>query len=131
MRILTEYNEDIHEIISEVLIGPDGDEFFFVITEANNISFATKNVGAIKGFKDFLTKHPYMSGMAVGIGLNALDTYRSNKRLVTRFFATNPIERKLYKKVADDLVKDGNYTLLKNGKRIKGGWLWELKRKGF
>ncbi len=131
MKILTEYNPDEHEIISEVLIGPDGDEFFYVITEAKNISFVTKSVSAVKGFKDFLKKHPYMTGMAVGIGINALDSYRSNKRLVTRFFATNPIERKLYKKVADDLVKDGNYTLLKNGKRIKGGWLWELKRRAF
>jgi hypothetical protein len=50
--------------------------------------------------------------------------------MTTRFFAQNNIERELYKSVADDLVKTGKYTMLKNGKRMHGGWLWELKRKG-
>lgn len=110
---------------------PDDIKYYYLLDEnTKEVSFATKGKQAIKGFKDFLYKHPYMTGVAVSVGLSALDSYRSNKRMTTRFFATNEIERKLYRNVVADLKKTGNYTVLKDGRRLKGGWLWELKRKG-
>ncbi len=131
MKALREYDGSTDEIILAEFDDPKGNKYFWLVNEATKeISFVTKSRGAIKGFKDFLDRHPYMTGMAVGVGINALDSYRSNKRLTTRFFATNAIERNLYKHVAKDLVATGKYTMLKNGKRIKNGWLWELKRKG-
>lgn len=131
MKILREYEGDTEEVILAEYSDPRDNKYFWLINEATKeISFATKSKVGIKGFKDFLDRHPYMTGMAVGVGISALDSYRSNKRLTTRFFAQNQIERTLYKSVADDLVKTGKYIMLKNGKRIKNGWLWELKRKG-
>lgn len=128
---LTLYDEDDGLEILVEYDDPMGNTYYFLLDEAKNqISFATKSKGAIKDFKDFLLRHPYMTGMAVGVGLDALDTYRSNKRLTTRFFAQNAIERKLYKDMAEELVKSGKYTIIKNGKRINKGWLWELKRRG-
>lgn len=131
MKALREYDGSTDEIILAEFDDPMGNKYFWLVNEATKeISFTTKSKGAIRGFKDFLDRHPYMTGLAVGVGINALDSYRSNKRLTTRFFATNAIERNLYKHVAKDLVATGKYTMLKNGKRIKNGWLWELKRKG-
>ena len=130
MKLLQEYNEETHGKILDTVVDQQGDEYVWAITEANQLSFTTRSPQAIRGFKDFLAKHPIMTGVAVGVGLNALDTYRSNKRLTTRFFATNQTERRLYQKVSDDLVQTGQYKMIKNGRRMKGGWLWELKRKG-
>ena len=131
MNVLKEYDPDAGLIILEQYSDPLGNEYYFLMNEATReVSFTTKSKGAVKGFKDFLIKHPYMSGMAVAVGLSAIDTYRSNKRLTTRFFATSQIERELYKKIADDLAATGKYTIVKKGKRIHNGWLWELKRKG-
>lgn len=109
---------------------PIGTKYYHLLDEkTQEISFATTAKGAAKSFKDFLMKHPYMTGMAVGVGISALDAYRSNKRLTTRFFAQNHIERKMYKDMANELVKTGKYTIIKDGKRIHNGWLWELKRR--
>lgn len=131
MKVLREYDGESDEVILAEFNDPWDNSYYWLVNEAKNeISFATKSKSAIKGFKDFLNRHPYMTGVAVGVGINALDSYRSNKRQTTRFFATNDIERKLYRSVADDLIKTGKYTMLKNGKRISGGWLWELKRRG-
>jgi hypothetical protein len=128
---LKKYNDSSDLVILAEYKDPLDNEYFFLLDESlNQISFATKSVGAAKGFKDFLMKHPYMTGMAVAVGMNALDTYKSNKRLTTRFFATTQIEREMYKNMSEELAKGGNYTILKRGKRVKGGWLWELKKKG-
>ena len=132
MKILREYDGDTEEVVLEEFSDPWDNKYFWLVNEAQDqFSFATKSKNAVKNFKDFLDRHPYMTGMAVTVGLNALDTYRANKKQTVRFFATNPIEKRLYKDLADDMVKTNKYTLLKNGKRIKNGWLWELKRKGF
>ena len=128
MNLLKVYTEEDGTILDT--IHEDGVEYVWAINEATNqLSFTTRSPAAIKGFKEFLSKHPIMTGVAVGVGLNALDTYRSNKRLTTRFFATNEAERRLYKKVAEDLVATGQYRMMRNGRRMKGGWMWELKRK--
>ena len=129
MNLLAEYTED-KGIILDTLIDEDGQEYVWAMNEkAKEFSFSTRDPKAINGFKDFLRKNPVITGVAVGVGINALDNYKANKRLTTRFFATNATERRLYQKVADDLVKTGNYTMMKDGKRIKSGWLWELKRR--
>ena len=131
MSLIREYNGDTDEVVLAQYDDPAGNEYFFLMNEATKqLSFATKSKSAVKGFKDFLMRHPYMTGIAVGVGINALDSYRANKRMTTRFFATNQVEKNLYQNVADDLVKTGKYTMLKNGRRMNNGWLWELKRKG-
>lgn len=131
MSILKEYNGEDDKVVLAEFNDPMGNTYFYLLDEATKeISFATDKRGAVSGFKDFISRHPYMTGMAVGVGLNAIDTYKSNKRMTTRFFATNHIEKKLYQEVAKDLVNTGKYTMMKNGKRIKNGWLWELKRIG-
>ena len=129
MKDFKEYNGE--DTILETLSDDSGNEYVWVVNESTReVSFATKNPKGVKGFRDFLAKHPFMTGIAVSVGLSALDSYRSNKRLTTRFFATNQVEKRLYTDVVKDLLKTGNYTLLKNGKIVKGGWLWELRRKG-
>ena len=131
MNLLKQYKaEEGVEIIAECK-DPDGDEYVYTLNEkTGQVAFATKSKSAVSGFKDFVAKHPFMTGMAVSVGLNALDTYRTNKRQTVRFFATNQIEKKLYKKLADDLAATGNYMITRRGKWMKGGWMWELKRKG-
>jgi hypothetical protein len=134
MQILIEYDPNKHTILAEDT-DPDGDEYCFVVDESlkiPTIAFATKKKQAINSFKDFLKKNSYMTGMAVDIGIDALDSYRgTNKRQMSRLFANNKIEKTLYTKMARDLVKTGNYTLIKNGRRWKNGWIWEFRRKGF
>jgi hypothetical protein len=126
MKVLEEHN-----VILAEMPAPNNTVYMFVLNEAiQQVSFVTKTKSAIDGFKDFLLQHPYMTGMAVGIGINAIDSYYANKRQTTRLFAQTQIEKELYKKVAKDLVATGKYTMYKDGKFVKGGWLWELKRNG-
>jgi regulatory protein YycH of two-component signal transduction system YycFG len=127
MNHLKEYNGTDTILAS---IDHDGDEYMWVVNEAKReIAFSTRSAKDIRDFKAFMKQHSFMNGAAVSIGLDALDTYRSNKRLTTRFIATTHIERQLYRKMSADLVKSGQYTILKNGRKVKDGWLWELKRK--
>jgi hypothetical protein len=128
---LKEYNQDSDLVILAEYDDPYNNKYYFLLDEATNeISFATKSSSAIKGFKEFLHQHPFMTAVAVSVGLSALDAYKSNKRMTTRFFATNIIEKEMYRNIVDELSKTGNYTILKRAKRINNGWLWELKRKG-
>lgn len=128
MNLLKEYN-GTDKILASVM--NDGEEYLWVVNEAKReISFATRSAKDVRDFKAFMKQHSFMNGQAVSIGLSAHDSYRSNKRLTSRFIATTHIERQLYRKMAADMVKTGKYTILKNGRKIKDGWLWELKRKG-
>ena len=128
MNPLKEYNGTDTILVS---IPHDGDEYLWTVNEAKReVQFSTRSAKDIRDFKAFMKQHSFMNGTAVSIGLNALDSYRSNKRLTSRFIATNHIERQLYRKMANDMVKTGKYTILKNGRKVKDGWLWELKRKG-
>jgi len=127
MNLLNEYNGTDTILAS---IDHDGEEYMWVVNEAKReIKFATRSAKDIRDFKAFMKQHSFMNGSAVSVGLKAHDSYRSNKRLTSRFIATNHIERQLYRKMAADLVKSGQYTILKNGRKIKDGWMWELKRK--
>lgn len=129
MKPLKEYNGT--DTILETLTDDSGEEYVWAINEATKeISFSTRSAKDIRDFKAFMKKHSFMNGTAVSVGLSALDSYRSNKRLTSRFIATNHIERQLYRKMSADMVKTGKYTILKNGRKVKDGWLWELKRKG-
>jgi hypothetical protein len=94
------------------------------------VSFAAKGNSPVRHFKDFLKRNPFFTGIAVSAGLSALDSYKSTKRTTTRLFAQNTFEKKMYADMAKELERTGKYTIMKNGKRVKGGWLWELKRKG-
>lgn len=129
MKIFEEYNpEDEREILAE-FSDADGNEYFFLLENRNNeISFATKTKQGIKSFKDFIRNHPYLSGVAFTVGMEALDAYKQNKLMTTRFFAKTPMERKMYQDMVDQLTKSGKYQLLKK-KRIHGGTMWELKKK--
>ena len=95
--ILTKYDKKIDDkIVLAEYDDPWGNTYYHLLDEATNqISFATKGKDAVKGFKDFLMRHPYMTGMAVGVGISALDSYKANKRHTTRLFATNHIERNM------------------------------------
>ena len=128
MKTLTEYNGT--DTVLDILTDDSGNEYVWTVNEAKQqFSFSTRSAKDIKDFKEFMKQHSFMNGSAVSIGLSALDSYRSNKRLTSRFIATTHIERQLYRKMAADMVKTGQYTILKNGRKVKDGWLWELKRK--
>lgn len=132
MKMFETYDPDVEgQIVLHEVDSPYGEKYIWVLNEnTREISFTTTSKTAIKDFKDFLMRYPFMTGIAFGVGMNALDAYKQNKKLTTRFFARTPIERRLYQDVVNDLVKTGKYTLTKNAKRTKGGVLWELKRKG-
>ncbi len=131
MKLLNEYVESEDTIILAEFNDPWDNTFCWVLNEhTGNVSLLSKGQHAVRGFKGFLQQHPWLVGVAVGVGLNALDTYRANKRVTTRFFARTVVEKNLYKQVVEDLVSTGKYTLMKNAKRINNGWLWELKAKG-
>lgn len=126
--MLQEYIENDDLELIETIVDPDGNNYFLVYEKANDVmSFRTTAKNAINSFKSFIKKYPFLSGTALTVGMDALDSYKQSKRLTTRFFAQTPVERKLYKKISDDLVNTGKYKLVKT-KRINGGVLYELKR---
>jgi len=107
----------------------DGEIYHLILNEKlKEFSFQTTKKSAINDFKSFLKKHPFLTGVAASVGLTAIDAYRQNKRLTTRFFAKTPIERKFFAKVSQDLVSTGKYIMVRK-KMIHGGLLYELKRK--
>lgn len=126
--MLLEYVDSSDYVILESFEDSDGDQYHLVIeTKTNEISFRTTAKTAIKSFKSFIKKYPFLSGAALLVGMDAIDSYKQSKRLTTRLFAQTPVERKLYKKISDDLVSTGKYKLVKT-KHINGGILYELKR---
>ena len=125
--MLKEYKENDDNVLLETIESPN--ETYYVIYEKakDTFSFQTTKKNALSTFKSFIKEYPFLSGSIMALGMHAIDSYKGSKRLVTRFFAQTAVERKLYKKIADDLVGTGHYTLVKT-KRIKGGTLYELKR---
>jgi hypothetical protein len=131
MKLLEEYVESEDQVILAELNDPWDNTYYWVINESNgNVSLLQKGRNVVKGFQGFIRQHPWLVGVAVGVGMNALDRYRSNKRVTTRFYARTIVEKTLYTQVVKDLVGTGKYTLMKNAKRVKDGWIWELKQKG-
>lgn len=126
--MLQEYVESDDIELIETINDPHGNSYFLIYEKANNlISFRTTAKNAVNSFKSFIKKYPFLSGTALAVGMDALDSYKQSKRLTTRFFAQTPVEKKLYKKISDDLVSTGKYKLVKT-KKINGGILYELKR---
>lgn len=131
MSFLREYNGESKYVVLKEIEDDWGDKYVFLLDEAmKEISFASKGKSGIRNFTDFLKRNPFLTSVAVVAGMSALDSYKTAKRTTTRFFAQNQIEKTMYADMAKELQRTGKYTIIKNGKRIKGGWLWELKRKG-
>lgn len=124
MKTLNDFEN--YEILVEQEVGQN---FVYLINEkkSNTLQFALDKNNFTKSFKKFVKENPILAGAAIGIGLDYMDTYNRNKRLTTRFFATNQQEKNLYQKMSDDLVKTGKYRLIRT-KRLRGGTLFELKR---
>jgi len=127
---MKQFTEQDDQVVLADCEGPDGVGYCWVINErTDEVSFTTKDKKAIKGFKDFMRQHNYMDNVAVSVGIDSLEAYRHQQRQTARFFGKTPVERRIYGHVVRDLMKSGQYTLLKDKKRVDGGWLWELKRK--
>ena len=130
-KFLNEYHGEDNYTVLQELEDPWGDKYVFLLDEATQqISFARKGKNTVKTFTDYMKRHPFLTGIAVSAGLGMLDRYKTSKRTTTRLFAQTPLEKRMYADMARELQNTGKYTIIKNGKRIKGGWLWELKRKG-
>lgn len=119
------------ELHEEVLVEHDGTRIKFKLEEAGNrVSFSVDSGGGkVKG--KGLATVPNDS-LAVGT-LVGLATHEIRKRFVKRrhtvhFFAKDHDERRLYKKLVDDLLKTGLYVK-KRETMASGGILWELMRK--
>ena len=125
--MLEEYIENDDTVLLETIESSDNTYYVLYEKKADMYSFKTTAKNAVTSFKSFIKEYPFLSGIAMAVGMDAIDSYKGSKRLITRFFAQTAVERKLYKKIADDLVSTGHYKLIKT-KRIKGGTLYELKR---
>jgi len=114
------------EIIGELSL--DGSEYS-VIFEKKEEAFTlhAKNPKDLKSFKAFLKSYPELAKLMTTAGMDAIDKYRQNKKLTTRFVATNTVEKNFYNKVSKDLVSTGKYKLVKQ-RRTNGGYLYELER---
>lgn len=76
-----------------------------------------------------ISKHPGLAGVAAGMAMGALSAYRQNRRFTTRFYAKGSKEIKFYQHIVTDLMATKQYRQVRK-KRIDGGVLWELQRKG-
>jgi hypothetical protein len=125
--MLEEYIKSEKLELVETFINGDIEYYLIYENATREFSFKTTRKNALSSLKSFIKQYPFLSGMVASLGIDAIDKYRQNKRLLTRFFAKTPIEIQLYKKMSEDLVKTGKYKLVKE-KRIHGGVLYELKR---
>jgi len=128
--LFTQLSED-DEILCEVTNPSDGDTYYFVFEKASDsFSFKQTSKAGIESFKQFIHKHPFLSGVAIRTGIDAIASYKNNKKLTSRFFAKTPYEKQLYKQMSDDLINTGKYDLVRK-RHMHGGILYELKRKGW
>jgi hypothetical protein len=75
-----------------------------------------------------LKANPGLAALGAGFAVAAYTAYSRNKRNTIRLFAKNYRDRKMYKAIADDLIKTGGYKKVKE-KLVGGGFLWELKKR--
>ena len=123
-----EYIESENIELLETIQDSNGNEYFIVFESTPKVfSFKTTKANAVSSFKSFIKQYPFLSGVALTVGMDAIDSYKQSKRLTTRLFAKTAVEKKFYKKISQDLVSTGKYKLLKV-KYINGGLLYELKR---
>lgn len=54
--------------------------------------------------------------------------YDTKRRFTTHFYAKHYTQRKFYQAVVDDLMKTGNYKLIRT-QNVEGGKLWVLQHK--
>lgn len=73
-------------------------------------------------------KNPIVAGLTVGWALNKLDDYNRTKRDTVKLYARTGEERTFYKKMVDEMLSTGKYTLI-NSKNVSGAYSWTLKRK--
>lgn len=123
----------LYELQTEVLWEGEieGEQCEFVIEPLKEglrqASMRTKG-GFVKGLGDLAKKHPNVSAVAAGIAYSAYRKYQKNKKYTTRFYAKDTQEKRMYKKVVDDLMKTGHYKKVRE-KSVAGGYMWELERR--
>lgn len=129
--------EELHvDILWEGLIGDEPYVFTATLFEGGaKMSFGRNNRASTKLVSKIISKqapglfkNPVLSGIAAGIAITALANYQKNKRNTIRFYASDPMEKRFYKKMIDDLLKTGNYRKIRS-KYVSGGYMWILKRK--
>lgn len=76
--------------------------------------------------QELITSNPLVAGFAT---YWAVDAYRKSqkkkRRNTTTIYAKNPIDKKLYQRIVDDLLKTGHYKLVKSH-YSEGGFEWVL-----
>lgn len=73
-------------------------------------------------------KNPVVAGVTIGWALNTLDDYNRNKKDTIKLHARTGEERVYFKKMVDEMLASGKYTLIKS-KNVSGAYSWTLKRK--
>ena len=106
-------------------------EVYALVTEDTMNTYVQNKKGGFvknisKGAKSLFTNPFAATGIALGV-TDAIKRYRKNKRLTTRFYASDTTEKRFYEKLIDDLLKTGNYTLVKT-EYVDSTWIFELKR---
>lgn len=71
--------------------------------------------------------NPLVATAAMHIALDQYEKYRQNQRYATRLFGKTFEEKKMYRRMVDDLVGTGKWKLVKN-QYVDGGQLWVLRR---
>ena len=84
--------------------------------------------GMLHGLKNAVKAHPFLAGMAASYAVDALSTYFKNKKYTTKFFAKDLSERGFYRKMVEQLLRTGNYKLVKQGYGNGNTFEWELIR---
>jgi hypothetical protein len=115
------------EIIGELTLSNDAQYSLVFEKKEEAFTLHAKKPTDMKSFKAFLKSYPELAKLMTTTGMDSIDKYRQNKKLTTRFVATNSVEKNFYNKVSKDLVSTGKYRLVKQ-KRTNGGYLYELER---
>lgn len=83
---------------------------------------------ALKSDQKSYFNNPATVALAAGVVMSAISKYRQAKRNTIQFYASGVREKKLYKKMIDDLMKTGSYKIIKE-KPSQGGKLWVVALK--
>lgn len=109
----------------------DGQDYDVVVLGEMQIAIKPSKGGLVQSFKDSVAQvasNPKLALASAALAVAAIAKYNSNKRNTMRLFAKDHIERKLYQKIINDLMKTGGYKKVKE-KYAEGGYLWVLQRK--
>lgn len=92
-----------------------------------NILQKPEKGGLVASIGKKIKDHPILAGLAASYAVDSLATYFKNKKYTTRFYAKDGSEKNFYKAMVDQLLRTGNYKLVKSGNE-GNGFQWELMR---